>query len=220
VVSATVRSVKRSSNSITVTGSAKRLIRSDYIVWRGSLSAQNVQLSAGYQELKRNGDRVRQFLTAHHVPDSSVAFGAIESYSVPEVTDNGRETGRTLAYRLTQSFEIRSAQVDSIAQLSRSTGELISEGVPLNSSPPEYLFTRLSEMRMEMLAQATEDAKNRAEKIAHSAGSRIGPVRSARMGVFQLTPRYSTDVSDYGIYDTSSLEKDITAVVSVSFAVD
>ena len=220
MVSATIKYVKRSGNAITVTGSVKRPIRSDYIIWRGSVSAQSPQLAGGYQELKRYSDRVQQFLRNHHVPDSSITMGTIESYSIPEVTENGRETGRVVAYRLSQSFEVRSMQVDSITRLSRLTGELISEGIPLNTSPPEYLFTKLADLRIEMLSQATEDAKSRAERIAESAGSKIGAVRSARMGVFQLTPRFSTEVSDYGIYDTSSLEKDITAVVSVSFSVE
>ena len=71
-----------------------------------------------------------------------------------------------------------------------------------------------------MLAEATKDAKARAEAIANSTGDRIGPIRSAKTGVFQITPRYSTEVSDSGVYDTTSLEKDITAVVSVSFGVE
>jgi hypothetical protein len=71
-----------------------------------------------------------------------------------------------------------------------------------------------------MLSEATQDARARADAIARSAGGEIGAVRSVRMGVFQITPRHSTEVSDYGINDTSSLEKDITAVVRVTFAVD
>ena len=220
IAASAVKSVKRAGNTITVTGSARRPIRSDYIVWRGTVTVQNANLAQGYQDLKKYVDRVQAFLKTHRVPDSSLTYGAIESYAIPEVMEYGRETGRILAHRLSQSFEVRSSQVDSIASLSRATGELVQEGIPLQSMQPEYLFTRLSEMRIDMLSEATEDAKLRAGKIAESAGSRIGAVRSARMGVFQLTPRFSTAVSDYGIYDTSSLEKDLTAVVSVSFAVE
>lgn len=84
---------------------------------------------------------------------------------------------------------------------------------------PEYLYTRLADIRVAMLGEATRDARERAAVIATAAGSEIGAVRSARMGVFQITPRHSTEVSDYGINDVSSLEKDITAVVRVTFAV-
>lgn len=82
----------------------------------------------------------------------------------------------------------------------------------------EYLYTRLAALRVEMLAEATQDARRRAEVMAHSVGSAIGPIRAARMGVFQITPRHSTEVSGEGIYDTTSVEKNITAVVSVTFA--
>ena len=144
---------------------------------------------------------------------------SIETAAIPEVLEGGRETGRILGYRLTQSFEIRSGDVDGITRLSQRATELINEGIPLVSPPPEYLYTRLADERVRMLAEATEDARARAEVIAKSAGSEIGPVRDARMGVFQITPRHSTEVSDYGINDVTSLEKDITAVVKVTFAV-
>ena len=68
-----------------------------------------------------------------------------------------------------------------------------------------------------MLAEATKDAKNRAEQISQNTDSRIGALKSAKMGVFQITPLYSTEVADYGINDTSSLEKEITAVVTCTF---
>ena len=71
-----------------------------------------------------------------------------------------------------------------------------------------------------MLSEAAKDAKVRAEKIAESTGSSIGSVRSARMGGLQITPADSNEVSDMGMNDTSSLDKDITAVVNVAFAVD
>ncbi|MCY7337039.1 MAG: SIMPL domain-containing protein, partial [Chamaesiphon sp.] len=74
--------------------------------------------------------------------------------------------------------------------------------------------------RIEMVAEATKDAKARAESIAKTTGNRVGGVRSADTGVFQITPRYSTAVSNEGRYDTTSIDKDITAVVSVKFGID
>ena len=71
-----------------------------------------------------------------------------------------------------------------------------------------------------MLGEAAKDAKVRAERVASSTGNSIGPVRSAKMGVLQITAADSTDVSDYGVYDTTTIEKDMTAVVNISFAVD
>jgi hypothetical protein len=214
-----VRDIRRARDEITVTGSARRPIRSDFVVWRPTITSQQPALPQAYQELKRHADRVRGYLREHGVADSSVIVRPVETFAIPEVLGQGRETGRVLGYRLTQVFEVRSADVDGITRLSQQIGEVITEGVPLAASQPEYLYTKLADIRVAMLSAATRDARDRAAQIAKSAGSELGGVRNVRMGVFQITPRFSTEVSDMGINDVSSLEKDITAVVRVSFAV-
>ncbi|MEN9234370.1 MAG: SIMPL domain-containing protein, partial [Gloeomargarita sp. DG02_1_bins_92] len=125
-----------------------------------------------------------------------------------------------LAYRLTQRVKISSSDVDKIAALVNRANDLINEGIPMIADAPQYLYTDLAKLRVEMVAEAVQDAQKRAQSIAKATGSRIGRVRNVDTGVFQITSRFSTDVSDYGIYDTSSKEKDITAVVSVSFGLN
>lgn len=215
-----IQNLKRADDALVVTGSAKRPIRADYIIWRVSLSSQQPTAQAAYQDLKRQTERVQAYLKTQKVPDEAITLSAIETYAIPEVASNGRETGQTLAYRLSQRFEIRSNEVDRYTELSQKSTELINEGISLVSEPPQYLYTQLSKVRVEMVAEATKDAKDRAEAIANSTGDRVGAVQSAETGVFQITARNSTDVSDYGIYDTSSIEKDITAVVSVTFGME
>jgi uncharacterized protein len=217
--SGAIRNLKRGDDALVVTGSAKRAIRSDYIIWRIAVSSQQPNAQAAYQELKGWTDRVKRYLKDADVPESAITLSALETSTIPEVV-NGRETGKTIAYRLNQRFEIRSNEVDRFAKLTQQVNELINEGVPLVSEPPEYLYTQLGKIRIEMVAEATKDAKARATAIAQSTGDRVGAVRSASTGVFQITPRYSTAVSDSGISDTTSLEKDITAVVSVKFGMD
>lgn len=215
-----LRDIKSTNDVLVVTGSAKRPIRSDYIIWRLSVSSQQPTSQAAYQDLKRQTERVQAYLRTNQVPADAITLSAIESYSIPEVAANGRETGQTLAYRLTQRLEIRSNEVDRYTKLSQQSTELINEGINLVSEAPQYLYTELSKLRVEMVSEATKDAKARAEAIAQSAGNEVGAVRSAETGVFQITSRNSTEVSDYGMYDTSSIEKDITAVVSVTFGIE
>lgn len=214
-----IRNIKRVDDGMLITGSAKRPIRSDYIVWRVAISSQQPTAQAAYKELKGWTDRVQRYLKEEKVPEADVSLNSLETTTIPEL-DNGRETGKTLAYRLSQRLEIRSNQVDRYSKLSQQITELINEGIPLTSEPPEYLYNELSKLRIEMVAEATKDAKARAESIAQSTGNRVGGVRSADTGVFQITPRNSTAVSNGGSYDTSSIEKDITAVVSVKFGID
>jgi hypothetical protein len=83
----------------------------------------------------------------------------------------------------------------------------------------EYFYTKLSDLRVELLKEATKNAKERASAIAESTGSIIGRVRDASQGVFQVTGKNSIEVSDYGSYDTSAIEKKVTALVRASFEV-
>jgi hypothetical protein len=215
-----IRNIKRVDDALVVTGSAKRPIRADYMVWRVAISSQQPTTQAAYQELKKWRERVQSYLAAAKVPESAIILQALETVAIPELLPNGRETGKNLAYKLSQRLEIRSNEVDRYSKLSQQITELINEGITLTSEPPEYLYNELSKLRIEMVAEATKDAKTRAEAIAKSTGNRVGGVRSADTGVFQITPRYSTAVSNSGSYDTTSIEKDITAVVSVKFGID
>jgi uncharacterized protein len=215
--SAAVR-IADSRSTITVTGSAKMQIRSDMVVWRGTFSAQASTLQEAYGMLSAAHQRVRDYLAGKGMADSSLVFGSINTFAFRNRV-NGMETSTITAYRLSQAVEVRSGDVDGITALARESTELIQKGVEFESGVPEYLYTKLADLKVEMLAQATKDARARADEMAKNAGSVIGKLRGARMGVFQITPAYSTAISDYGMNDTSSLLKDITAVVSVSFEV-
>ncbi|MCS7032027.1 MAG: SIMPL domain-containing protein [Gloeomargarita sp. SKYG116] len=214
-----VRGFQRGNQVIRVTGSARRAITSDYIIWQFRVESQNPSLQTAYRQVTAYTERIRQFLQQQAVPDNEVVFAALENVPLQE-NINGRETGRILAYRLVQRVKVSSANVDKVAALVNQANNLINEGIPIISDPPQYIYTDLAKLRVEMVAEAVRDAQARARSIAQATGSRVGRVRNVETGVFQITSRFSTDVSDYGIYDTSSKEKDITAVVSVSFGLD
>jgi hypothetical protein len=133
---------------------------------------------------------------------------------------DGNETSEITGYALSQQIEVRSNDVQKIAQVAREATELINQGILIESKAPQYYYTQIGDLKVEMLGEAAKDAKERADKVASSTGSSIGSIRSAKMGVLQITAADSTDVSDYGVYDTSTIEKDMTAVVNISFAVD
>jgi len=212
--------VKNGEQTITVTGSARKRIKSDLVVWRAGVSYQASQLSEAYKALSDNVPKVKQYLISKGVQENQITISSISSTTLHEKNSDGEETGQITGYSLRQELMVRSNDVDKIDKLAREATELINQGILLESSPPEYLYTKLGDLKIEMLAEAAKDAKVRAQQIASSTGSSIGSVRTARMGVMQITPADSNDVSDSGMNDTSSLEKDITAVVNVGFAVD
>jgi hypothetical protein len=205
--------------AVTVTGSARKQIRSDLVIWRGTFSAQAPALADAYGDLARQMNQVRAYLTGKGLPDSALVFSAVNTRTFFVLGPRGNETSAISGYRLFQTVEVRSRDVERITLLAREATELIQQGVAFESNPPEYLYTKLADLKVEMLADATRDAKARAQEMARNSGARIGRLRGARMGVFQITPAFSNQVADYGFNDTSSLLKDITAVVSMSFEI-
>jgi hypothetical protein len=212
-----VRSIRRAGDEITVTGSAKRAIRADYAIWRPSVAAQNLSVTEAYKEVQSNMARVAAFLKAQGVPDSAVTVSPVETSTIDAYGDGAR---RPPMYRVSQTVGIRLADVDAMARLAQAAASLASEGVPLTGTSPEYLYTKLADVRIAMLGDATKDARARAAEIAKNVDVKLGNVRSVRLGVFQITPRNSTEVSDMGINDVTSRDKDITAVVGVTFALE
>jgi uncharacterized protein len=213
--------IKNQDQTISVTGSARKAIHSDFAIWRSSVGVESATQQDAYNGLQTYVQIVKKYLLEEkNIPADALRLYAIDISVLPELLSNGNPSGKTRGYRLAQRFEIQLPDVKKIESLAQESAELIQRGLPFSSESPEYLYTRLSDLRVEMLASATKDARQRAEEILKSAGSHLGPVRSVRTGVFQITRPHSTEVSDYGAYDTSTIEKDITAVLTLSFAVD
>lgn len=206
--------------SITVTGSAKKRIKSDLVVWNAGVTYQAPQISDAYKTLSTSIPRVKEYLLAKGIPENQITISSISTTTMRKQDANGNETSEITGYSLRQQVEVRSNDVDKIAQIAREATELINQGILLESSSPQYYYTQIGDLKIEMLGEAAKDAKTRAEKIAASTGNSIGSVRSAKMGVMQITAADSTEVSDMGISDTSSIDKDVTAVVNISFAVN
>ncbi len=212
--------MRKTGDMISVTGSAKRPIVADLIVWTGNVSSQEGTQEDAYKSVQGHAARLTKFFKDNGVPDAEISMKPVSSEQIQEFNQNGYQTGRILGYRVNQNFEIRSSRVDAVEELIKKSDQLISEGVPFSGYGAQYLYTKLADLRIEMLGEAMKDALARAKVLAESSESKLGELRDAKMGVFQVTPRNSTDVSDYGYYDTSSKEKDITAVVKASYSLD
>ncbi|CAN5860978.1 SIMPL domain-containing protein [soil metagenome] len=211
---------KDGNEAVTVTGSAKKRIKSDLVIWSAGVSYQSAQLSDAYKQLSENIPRIKKYLVEKGIAENQITVSAISSNTLHGRDENGNENSEITGYNLRQEIVVNSTDVERIALVAREATELINQGILLESSPPKYYYTQLGDLKVSMLGEAAQDAKARAEQIAASTGSQIGAIRSARMGVMQITAADSTDVSDYGIYDTSTIEKDVTAVVNINFAVE
>jgi len=210
---------KKTDDAITVTGSAKKRIQSDLVVWSAGVSTQSSQLSEAYKQISDSIPKIKKYLVEKGIPENQIEVSAIATVTLHKQDENGRQLNEITGYSMSQQVTVTSNDVERISQIAREATELINQGILIESSAPQYYYTKIGDLKIEMLGEAAKDAKSRAEQIANSTGNSIGAVRSAKMGVLQITPPDSTDVSDSGMYDTTSIDKDMTAVVNISFAV-
>lgn len=208
---------KYEPHTVTVTGSAKKQIKSDYVIWTASFSRQAPSLSETYQALQGDLTKVKKYLADKGLTEKDYTISSVSTGVINTVLPNGSYSNSIEAYRLTQQIEIRSTDVDKITTLSRESTKLIQDGVEFQSMPPSYYYTKIADLKVEMLSLATQDAKLRAEKIAENSGAKLGSLKSAKMGVFQITSVNSDEISDYGMNDTSSIDKEIMSVMNCVF---
>jgi len=213
-------SSQRANQTISVTGSAKKEIISDLGFLRGSISVQSSTSEGAYSELNRQKPILISYLNSKGFPKEKIEFFTINNYPVYEMSEQGYQTGRISGYVYSQRIEIQSADVNKIKEISLDISSMIEKGVNFNVEQPEYHYTKMADLKIEIQAAAAKDALVRAEKIAEATDRDLGPMRSARMGVLQITPKFSNAISDYGINDLSSIEKEIIGVVNASFEIE
>lgn len=211
------RDVKKRRDTITVTGSAREPVTANLASWRVTVTAQRRKAGDASRLLRREVTAVRAFLRGGGIADEDV--------TVPPITIN--QTQRRIArkrfvaeYVLAQTFQITTGDVDKLEATAGSATDLLEQGLTLTVGRLSYSSTVLTEARLKALQAATKNASERAKTIVEGVGGHLGGVRSASLGVYQIVPRNSSEISDYGINDTSTKEKDVVAVVSVTFGVD
>ncbi|MGA2501047.1 MAG: SIMPL domain-containing protein [Tepidisphaeraceae bacterium] len=226
-------SARHEPKTIEVKGSAKKAIVSDTVAWDATITTRDPDLVKAYDKLKANADRVAAFIKQGGIADKEVTFSAIQTNKIfqrevlptpPKQGDGGAapapsvvQTSKVEMYVLTQTITVESHEMDKVPALSRSITSLIKDGVEIESASPRYLYSKLSELKLDMLADATRDATSRATQIVTNANGHLGRLVEAKMGVMQINPKGVTDVSGTGNNDTTSLEKEILAVVTVHF---
>lgn len=203
---------------ITVTGSARKTIVSDTVVWRASVTSTQPTPAEASRELAAWVGRVRSFLLDAGADEDEVQVDPITTETIPQLAPDGRgDTGKVAGYRLSRAFEVRSSRVKEMTDIVQKSSALLTEGIPLTAQPPQYLYAQLAKIRPNLLAEASRDAKTRGQRLVAAAGGRLGRLQSVSAGVFQITAPNATDTSSEGVYDTSTIEKDVTAVVRLTF---
>lgn len=208
---------------IQVTGLGKADFSSDLIVWEGRFGAQDRDLKQAYITLENNKKIIKDYLTNKGIEESSIVFSAVNTDERTKqlYSSSGDYMGQEfIGYELMQSIQIESTEVDKIERLSREITELLNQGVQFYSDAPRYYYTKLADLKIEMISKATEDARLRAEKISEFSGGELGELESAKMGVFQITGQNSKeDYSWGGTFNTSSREKTASITMKLVYKV-
>lgn len=212
--------VQLGQQTVRVKGYAEKPIVSDRAEWSARIVERNPDRTAAYRSLESHRRRVLGFLDGHGFSAERVTMGPVMIDQLYTRDAKGNKTNTIEAYVLSQRLAVASTDVHAVSDVARAAGGLIAEGIELESSSPRYLYTRLDDVKLEMLAEATANARERGELLVANSASALGSLRSASQGVFQITPAFSNESSSSGYNDTSSLNKVIKAVVTVEYIID
>ena len=208
----------RSMDYISTTGSAKKAVVADKVKWTSNITkaVSLATLKDGYAKMDTDLKEVKNFLMSNGIEEANITFSPIFMNEVYEQYPTADKK-----YNLMQNIEVNSTDVQKIDGLSKNTNSLIvNKGVMFSTNSVEYYYSKLPEVRVELLASAVNDAKARAEQLALAGGKKIGVLKSASSGVVQVMSENSVEVSDYGMYDTSKINKEIMVTVKASFEIN
>lgn len=208
-----------SKDTVTVTGSYSQNVTSDSGRLEFDINSRKTTKAETYKDLDRQRPIVLKYLEDKGFKKDDIEIKTPNGYNSYKTLPNGNSTNEIAYYNLSQTITVKSNNVNLIKDTAGDITTLISKDVDINVYNPNYYYSKLSDIKVKMLEEATKDAKQRASAMLKATRNRVGKIQTVKMGVFQVTPVDSTDVSDMGISDTSSIEKKITSVANVTFSV-
>jgi hypothetical protein len=210
----------RAVQSMTVKGSARRAVRADQAVWRIEIAGEGADIPAAFGELERAAAATTAFLAERGFSPAEMALSAIETQTHYARNEHGQATREVAGFTLERSLMIASGNVDRVAAGAGEVTELLRDGLRIRSQAPEFTITDVGALKIALIGEASADARTRADAIASKAGCRVAEVRGASQGVIHITQPHSTEVASGGIYDTATIAKDVSVVVTVTFGIE
>ena len=209
-----VLKVRDANDVVSVTGSAKVDVTADQAKWTTQVTrtTRESTLKTGYAQIASDTEKVQAFFVAQGITTDEFTINPVSMMEVYQQNVSAEKL-----YTLTQSYTVQSADVAKIKTASNHIADVINQGVIFSTNALNYNYIKLPDVRVSLLGDAIADAKARANELAQSSGKKVGTLKSASSGVVQVQSRNSTDVSDYGSYDTSQIEKQVTVTVKAVF---
>lgn len=220
LVTDVIRDVRLSHQIIKVRGYAERAVVSDLAIWDIRLKTRAQSVQEGYPVIEKQKDKVQAFLKNHGIGESEIKVSPIRVSEVAKVNEKGNRTNEIDHLTLRLRLVVTSRNVQKIAVLSPKITELMGQGIGIDSSSVRYLYSKVNDIKSELLTAATKDARMRAKTLAEGSGVKLGFLRAARQGGFSVRSDHAAGISSDGPHrdDTSSINKKITAVVTVDYS--
>lgn len=203
---------------VTVKGVSEREVQADLALWPLTIVSADNDLSAAQQRIERGVREVLAFLARNGIDTAAVTM---QDYRVTDAFTNQYQSPDNISsrYAIRQTMIVRSESPDTVARASQRVSELVAGGVVFTSGQeygtggPSFLFTRLNDVKPEMIAEATAQAREAAEQFARDSRSKLGGIRRANQGVFQILPRNQAA----GITEESQVAKTVRVVSTIEY---
>ena len=209
-------------HSISATGSSSKDFESDLIVWRGDFTAHAETAEEAYRQLSQDSEAVRKYLKENNISESDITFSSVNIYHVTRdiYDENGNYRGYEYdGYDLSQTVTVSSSSLDEVEKVSTNISSLLASGIQFTSSAPEYYYTKIDDLKLELIEKATENSKQRVDIMASKSGAKLGKLSNSSLGVFQITSK-NTGASAYsydGCLDTTSRMKTASITVKLTY---
>lgn len=201
--------------AVTMKGLAERDVVADLAIWPLSYTETGNDLTSLQNLMDQRGRTLLSFLSKNGIKDDEVELQQVQVQDL--MAQSYRQNNATLnRYILTQTYLVRTKNIDAVSNTAKKLGDLIRQGVVFsqnNSTAPTYLYTKLNEVKPEMIAQATKNARAGAKEFAQNSGQKVGGIKYASQGVFQILPRDKT----YSIPQTQQKNKKVRIVSTIQF---
>ncbi len=217
-----LRNFRQGENKIKVTGMAEKQITSDLIVWNITVSGKAYSKNDAYAEFNRSNRLVRQYLSGSNIPDSAISSNSVSiEAQTKSVYDSQTERYVELndGYLVSQQITVTSRNLPIVERAYQKISALYSRDVNFSSDDPLYYYTKLDDLKMQLLHAASIDAYKRAETIAEGCNASVGSLQSSTMGVFQIVGLNSSeDYSWGGTFNTSDKEKKASITIRAVYS--
>ena len=212
------------AGNISVTGLGEVDFESDQVIWSGRFEASSVDLGEAFAKIKAQRSKVEAYLIEKGVPKDEIQFEQVSTYEREKsvYNDQGKYVGSEFdKFELNQHVVVNSNDLDLVASVSREISELLNEGVQITSEKPDYYYSKLDELKLDLIEKASENGRIRAEQIAKNSKSDLKGLKSARLGVFQILGYNSGESYSWsGTFNTSSRWKTASITVKMDFEVE